>query len=228
LESDDDDDGIPPAPLNIVEPETAARSAPQAAPQAQSTPSAPPSSSSEDIDQFWSEVKENLQKRHLPTFSIVSVHAFPVTLDNADLVLGVRKEYFQKQLETKIEHLKAACAAASGRTMNVRIKVIADNAPAPVNAVKASPARPKETRSAPADSEEGESRAPSASTSISTMNSQAAAAGTAAATAPRPQSPTSTSPARPSHSSEIEHRIGGNLINEAYKLFEGPGSRLIG
>ncbi|HEY9732088.1 MAG TPA: DNA polymerase III subunit gamma/tau [Drouetiella sp.] len=237
LESDDDDDGIPPAPLNIVEPgstaptpaqttaaaqtepafepQPAARTAPSAA------PSAAPSSNLDDIDQFWSEVKENLQKRHLPTFSIVSVHAFPVTLDNTDLVLGVRKEYFQKQLETKIEHLKAACAAASGRTMNVRIKVIADNAPAPVSTAKTSPARPKEARSAPAESEEGESRAPGAPLPNSTANAEASAA-------PKPQPAAGASPARASHSSEIEHRIGGNLINEAYKLFEGPGSRLIG
>ncbi|MFN8554154.1 MAG: DNA polymerase III subunit gamma/tau [Candidatus Obscuribacterales bacterium] len=242
IESDDYDDGIPPAPLVVEDPalksqaaaaqptlnqtapsapaatQSAAAAAPSA-PATSSAPSATPPSGGEDIDQFWSEVKENLQKRHLPTFSIVSVHAFPVALDNGDLVLGVRKEYFQKQLETKIDHLKAACAAASGRTMNVRIKVIADNAPAPAAASKAPAARPKETRSAPADSEEGESRAP---------NSPPAANQSTAQSSSNARQPEGQSPVRTSHSSHIESRVGGNLINEAYKLFEGPGSRLIG
>lgn len=226
IEADDDDDGIPPPPLVVEDPATRA--------PAQPAPDATPSSDGDDIDQLWSEVKESLQKRHLPTFSIVSVHAFPVTLDKGDLVLGVRKEYFQKQLENKIEHLKAACTAASGRTMNVRIKVIADNSPAPAAVAKAPAARPKEVRSAPADSEEGESRAPSQSSANSASNAGAAqrnapAPSPSSAPAPAPrQNSTGEAPARPSHSSHIESRIGGNLINEAYKLFEGPGSRLIG
>lgn len=251
IESDDDDDaGIPPAPLVIEDP-TARTSTAQAAPAAASqasAPSTPPAQmaapaddddddddagepepaakssrgAGEDIDQFWSEVREALQKRHLPTFSIVSVHAFPVSLENNDFVVGVRNETFQKQLDNKIEHLKAACAAATGRTINVRIKVVADNSPKPAVAAAKGGARPKETGSS--ESPEGESRTHSSpAPTRPSMNSEPQGS------APKTQSdPNGHGPVRTQMSTEIEQRIGGNLINEAYKLFEGPGSRLIG
>ncbi len=129
----------------------------------------------------------------------------------------------KKQLESKIEHLKAACATASGRTINVRIKVVADNSPKPAVGAAKGGARTKEPSSA--ESPEGESRAPNASSQTRpTMNSQPQAS------APKPQAdPNGHGAVRTTQMSEmIEQRIGGNLINEAYKLFEGPGSRLIG
>lgn len=177
----------------------------------------------EDIDQFWSEVREALQKRHLPTFSIVSVHAFPVSLENSDFVIGVRNETFQKQLDNKIEHLKAACTAAVGRNINVRIKVVADSSPKPAVGAAKGAARPKETRSA--ESPEGESRTPPPAipTARPTLNSEPQGPAPKA-----PADPNGHGPVRTQMSTEIEQRIGGNLINEAYKLFEGPGSRLIG
>ncbi len=231
----------PPAPS-----ETSAPPAPPAPPTSSAPPAIPevPASAAapaargggEDIDQFWSEVREALQKRHLPTFSIVSVHAFPVSLENSDFVIGVRNETFQKQLDNKIEHLKAACTAAVGRTINVRIKVVADNSPKPAVGAAKGAARPKETRSA--ESPEGESRTPnSPAPTRPAINSerqesapQAAAPHSAPQSAPpKPQADANGhGPVRTTMSSEIEQRIGGNLINEAYKLFEGPGSRLIG
>ncbi|MBS1952728.1 MAG: DNA polymerase III subunit gamma/tau [Cyanobacteria bacterium SZAS-4] len=234
IESDDDDDaGIPPAPLVIEDPTARSNSAPAATPStsSQATTAAEPANESEpaarpsrgggeDIDQFWSEVREALQKRHLPTFSIVSVHAFPVSLENNDFVVGVRNETFQKQLDNKIEHLKAACAAAVGRTINVRIKVVADNSPKPAVGAAKGAARPKETRSP--ESPEGESRTPdSPAPTRPSMNSESQGS------APK-SDPNGHGPVRTQMSTEIEQRIGGNLINEAYKLFEGPGSRLIG
>ncbi|CAN5453779.1 hypothetical protein BH10CYA1_BH10CYA1_26880 [soil metagenome] len=251
IEADDDDDaGIPPAPLVVEEPTAGSAPAPAAvpisapptapAPAAELVDEASPAAinsrgGGEDIDQFWSEVREALQKRHIPTSSIVSVHAFPVSLEDADFVIGVRSETFQKQLENKIEHLKAACATATGRTINVRIKVVADHSPKPAVGT----ARAKETRSA--DSPEGESRTPNAPSPTRpvpavTSQPQVAAPGVQTPNAPTPNTPAPNAPADPSghgavrttQMSEIEQRIGGNLINEAYKLFEGPGSRLIG
>ncbi|MBI2811517.1 MAG: hypothetical protein HYX67_11930 [Candidatus Melainabacteria bacterium] len=248
IEADDDDDaGIPPAPLVVEDPAArstlastpASAAAPAAAPastpastpspaQASEPDSAPASVSrggGEDIDQFWSEVREALQKRHLPTFSIVSVHAFPVSLESSDFVIGVRNETFQKQLDNKIEHLKAACAAATGRTINVRIKVVADNAPKPAVGAAKVAARPKETRSA--ESPEGESRTPN-SPSPSRPPTTPAMNTAPQSSAPAQADPSGHGAVRTTQMSEIEQRIGGNLINEAYKLFEGPGSRLIG
>jgi hypothetical protein len=202
---------------------------PWSVPTAGSSASASPESAI-DIDEFWSDVRESLQKRHLPTFSIVSVHAFPVSFEhNTDFVIGVRNETFQKQLDNKIEHLKAACTAVAGRDIFVRVKVIADTTPKPAVGAGKSPqnsARPKETRSAPAPSEEGESRPQQApSQPRPPLNSPSPAV--APTTAPANASD-GAGPVRTSAMSHIEARVGGSMITEAYKLFEGPGSRLIG
>lgn len=229
IESDDDDDaGIPPAPLVVEDPTSRSTSAAAAAPPTadESEPAARSSrGGGEDIDQFWSEVREALQKRHLPTFSIVSVHAFPVSLENNDFVVGVRNETFQKQLDNKIEHLKAACAAAVGRTINVRIKVVADSSPKPAVGAAKGAARPKETRSS--ESPEGESRTPNSPAQPRPAVNSEYEGSPSPGSAPKAD-PNGHGAVRTTMSSEIEQRIGGNLINEAYKLFEGPGSRLIG
>jgi len=116
--------------------------------------------------------------------------------------------------------------------MNVRIKVVADNSPKPAVGAAKVAARPKETRSAPADSEEGESRAPnSPAPATSPSNSPARPATNSQPQESTPKAsvdPNGHGAVRTTQMSEIEQRIGGNLINEAYKLFEGPGSRLIG
>ncbi len=191
----------------------------------------PGNSSAPDIDEFWSDVKEALQKRHIPTFSIVSTHAFPISFDNDDFLIGVRNETFQKTLENKLEHLKAAAAAVTGRAVFVRVKVIADSSPKPVGAAKTGQgsARPKETKSAPADSEEGESRdqqlpsTPPPRPALAPSQPRPIAPAT-----PQEQGLNDASPVRTTHLMEVESRTGALSINEVYKLFEGQGSKIIG
>ena len=79
------------------------------------------------LDELWSDLKDELQRRHLPTFSIVQTHAFPLNFEKDDLTIGVRKDTFQKMLENKSEHIKAAFTALTGRLITLRIKVVNDS-----------------------------------------------------------------------------------------------------
>ena len=249
LEEDDDDSDQPEEEANAVAPVIQGASAIGSSvaptlvsavaptlgaaitPGVESSAPKPGHSSAPDIDEFWSDVKEALQKRHIPTFSIVSTHAFPISFDNDDFLIGVRNETFQKTLENKLEHLKAAAAAVTGRAVFVRVKVIADSSPKPVGAAKTGQgsARPKETKSAPADSEEGESRdqqlpsTPPPRPALAPSQPRPVAPAT-----PQEQGLNDASPVRTTHLMEVESRTGALSINEVYKLFEGQGSKIIG
>ncbi len=188
-------------------------------------------SNTPDIDEFWSDIKEALQKRHIPTFSIVSTHAFPISFDNDEFLIGVRNETFQKTLENKLEHLKAAAAAVTGRTVLVRVKVIADSSAKHVGAAKTGQgsARPKEIRSAPADSEEGESRGQQPPfTSPNKPALTPSQLKSVAPLSPQENGANDASPVRTTHLMEVETRTGALSIKEVYKLFEGQGSKIIG
>jgi DNA polymerase III subunit gamma/tau len=104
---------------------------PQSAP-AESTSSLSSSNvSNTELDELWSDITEALQGRHLPTYSILTTCAFPVSFDRekADLVIGVRKDHFLKMIENKSEHIKGAFASITGKTITVRVKVIGEDGP---------------------------------------------------------------------------------------------------
>lgn len=209
--------------------------------------------SSIELDGIWSDILDTLQGRHLPTYSILITHAFPVAFEKDDLVIGVRKDHFQKTIEGKAEHIKNAYASVnSGKQISVRVKVMGDDGfggggakPRPAagtrsggGAAAASTARESRPRpSAGEDSEDGErgSRPPSPSRDD---------ASNGARPAPREGAPTASSgrpgsngsgyerPAQPAPrraaANVPDDKGGPSLIGDAYKIFEGPGSRLLG
>ena len=231
-EAEDSEDGDRPADSEYQHAQESIRSAP-------TNPSGSAPGGYFDLDEFWSDVKDALQKRHIPTFSVVSVHAFPISFEpeNDTFVLGVRPE-LQKTLENKLEHVKAACAAVLNRTINVRVKVMTETGQ-PATASKRGPAaatgtqrkvnpspsqpapsRPKEPsqNSAPAsaeDSSEDERR-----NSLPSLKNNAQPTPD---TRPQPAQANKRDPQR-----KEDEEFDPFMINEAYKLFQGPGSRLIG
>jgi DNA polymerase III subunit gamma/tau len=218
-------------------------------------------SSDVSLDELWSDLKDELQRRHLPTFGVVQTYAFPLNLEKDDLTIGVRKDMYQKMVENKGEHIKAAFTAVTGRLISLRVKVVNDTNLLPTARPK-SPNTPSPKENFADDSEESE-RAPrpgqsqessvrpgfvssqpvqspqraSERSTNSELNQitvdpvasiQTATATLTAVSPDRPETAINTSPstAKPQRSSD--RPIDPSLIQEAYKLFEGPGSRLIG
>jgi DNA polymerase III subunit gamma/tau len=211
------------------------------------------------LDELWSELKDELQRRHLPTFGVVQTYAFPLNLEKDDLTIGVRKDMYQKMVENKGEHIKAAFTAVTGRLISLRVKVVNDTNLLPTARPK-SPNTPSQKENIADDSEESErdprpglshelsartgvisgqplqspQRAPDRSTNseqnqrtVDTVSSsQSATATLTAVSEDHPETETNAPTARPQRSSD--RPIDPSLIQEAYKLFEGPGSRLIG
>lgn len=217
-----DDGGADELSISIVpESRAAARPpAPAAAPAAESeTGSAELSSASagdpriaqlnSDLDYVWQQVLDQLQRRHLPTYSLAFSHAFPLAVSHVDFTVGVLKENFQKMLESKVEHLKWACQQVTGMNLQVKVRV---------SEASAAP----EKRAAPARTQP--ERGFSSGQSTAERNSDPENA--------RPDSvasnrEASSSPEPSTHSSSDTDEVDGTMLKEAYKLFEGPGSRRI-
>ncbi|MBX9689033.1 MAG: DNA polymerase III subunit gamma/tau [Candidatus Obscuribacterales bacterium] len=171
-----------------------------------------------DIDYVWQQILDELQRRHLPTFSLASTHAFPLSISARELNIGVMKEGFQKMLESKVEHLRAAAQAVTSTEIIVKIRV-ADN--------QASPKKAQAPASRPAAPARTESQFPERSNSAPSPAGQ-----NESATAPvriddaldRADAPAE---APTSSSASASGEFDSSMVKEAYKLFEGPGSRTI-
>jgi DNA polymerase-3 subunit gamma/tau len=196
-------------------------------------PEAKPQASSDEVSPFdlevaWEQLMESLSTRHTPTFSLLTQHAFPVSLTSKELTVGIYAGHFQKLLEDKVVHIKSAADNILGRAVAVKIKVMSKDAARPQASARASqkPAA-KEEVARGSDDDEAEpatpgqatipTPAPTASASIQTT--------TAATTAPQPAVTTYSSDNLAGSLSGGTHDPG--LIKEAYKLFDGPGSRHI-
>lgn len=219
-----------------------------------------------ELDELWSDLRQELQQISVPTFSVVDQHAFLVSLTDDDLVVGVMKETFQKMLENKAEHIKNAYTRVVGRTPTVKVKVMSE---AQTPAQRSQPReRSKRDEPSPSDSDEYEPAGNTTSTLTierprPPMNTSDLG-GAYHAPAPERDSlrkideivepapravprPASTEPSarveaapqpaarpkpEPTRSEQrapnpVTESSGSSLIREAYKLFEGPGSRLI-
>jgi len=171
------------------------------APQAEVTASDSESISLSELDRIWSDMLDQLQRKHIPTFSVASMHAFPISLAQTELVIGVPNETLQRTLEGKASHIKNVTAQVIGREVHVKFRVVAREV-APVPAKK--PSRPVETpvsQAAAGDDDDYRDDEPS----------QPAA----------PMMAQSSLPVEPVAND-------GTIIKEAYRLFEGPGSRRLG
>ncbi len=177
-----------------------------------------------ELEVFWEQLMEYLSTHSMPTHSVLSVHAAPLQLSDSELVVGISAG-LQKTVEAKIPHIKNACEALRGKPMSVRVKPMAKDAPRPA-APKTSP-REAVTAPSPARQE------------MSSDDDESGAAGSTSA-ALRPKMPVSKNEAQPSPAPPApsaprnavpesdEDDKYGTLYQEAYKLFDGPGSRRIG
>jgi DNA polymerase III subunit gamma/tau len=160
-----------------------------------------------DLDALWSDLLEELQKRNIPTFSLVSTHAFPVALSAQELTVGVLVEHFQKMIESKIEHIKAALFVVHGRSLAVRVRIGSQPKPE-------APRKPAKAATA------GRPEGPE--TTVPLGKIKEAEAASAKGAEPEQAEAAVTNSLRASLKNTTVHMVG-----EAYKLFEGPGSRLI-
>jgi DNA polymerase III gamma/tau subunit len=183
-----------------------------------------------ELEEIWSNLLDELQRRHLPTFSLVSSQGFPVSIEKDDLTIGVKAEHLQKMLENKSDHIKAAFTSAMGRPMTVRVRVVGQAAPA------RTPSRDRGKKTPPDDAAEDGPAPHSAPSSERTSSSRSAtavadpvrteverAAPPAMMPAPQPK----LTPSAPAPSPGGNRQIDASLVDQAYKLFEGPGSRRI-
>ncbi len=211
------------------------------------------SGKSEDLDEFWSNLKSDLQSRHLPSFSLISQFAFPLSIRQDELVIGVLKEHLQKLVEGKAEQIKTSAKIISGRDLFIKVRVSAQDTPPPPKATNTGSSRPN--NDGPSGANRGQTQERSSSPDRSAIGNEgdeepgepvqaaqasALRANTAGderrAPAEKSASPKATgdisrpSSADLSRSDYIDSPPTDNqlMVKEAYKLFEGPGSRRVG
>lgn len=170
-----------------------------------------------EIDEVWSAILDQLQERHKPTYSLLQSMCAPLTLTRDELVIGV-KEMLLKTLETKIDHIRAA-AQATGRDLQVKIKpmtIAPETRPKPkAPAAGTSPGKPEHQATA---AERPHASAPSGAPASPAPGHS----GGNAPAKPREHAPLSSAPPK---APPPEPGEKNTLVKEAYRLFEGPGSR---
>lgn len=190
-----------------------------------------------EIDEVWSAILDQLQERHKPTYSLLQSMCAPLTLTRDELVIGV-KEMLLKTLETKIDYIRAA-AQATGRDLQVKIKpmtVAQETKPRPkAPSAGTSPGKPEPQAYAAEHPASAQSSAPQNAPSSASSNSHSSQQSGGPASAPQRQggsgnpaqkprehTPLSSAPPKSTSSEPVEKNT---LVKEAYRLFEGPGSR---
>jgi hypothetical protein len=68
---------------------------------------------SDDLDNLWAVILQELLRIHLPTYSLASVHAMPAAYENGTLVIAVIGENVHSILQSKRHHLETAVARIS-------------------------------------------------------------------------------------------------------------------
>lgn len=202
------------------------------------------------LERLWSDLLDALHKRSIPAYSLVSMHAFPLRFEAKTLTLGVNREFFQKSIENKTNNIVVAYKDLCNEEIRIVVKVVAD-APSPGDTPAKKPSssgdrgmetsqmqRAPESRAEAADNRTGSSRPETSESSrpatatISRPEASASASTQKRETAPQnldykkplPHTPPTESEPGASSSSDS---IDSSKLKEAYKIFEGPGSRLI-
>lgn len=212
-----------PSPVQNTAPAPSAAPAPVPASAPPAPPPAPVAAQEGDapmhmVDEFWSNLLEELQAKSIPTFSLVSQFGFPMALRDDEFVIGCMKDNHQKMLENKAEHIKVAAKRLLGKELFIKVKVQAggarEGAPRPA---------PQPKREAPAPSNGGGQAQPQpASAGIGDDESEPEPALADVATL-------STQPEeRKKREIPLPESGEAIMVKEAYRLFEGPGSRQIG
>lgn len=171
-----------------------------------------PEASAPDLDEFWSQLLDELQKRHLPTFSLVSTHAVPVALLNDELTIGVMVENFQKMIEGKVDHVQAAAIAVTGKNLKVKVRIVDQSKP-----------NQKAKHKKSSDGKEAAKQEEVAKRSNNELEINQNSTPEKASELSEAKTPV----AAHNHAERAEGQGVSHLIQDAYRLFEGPGSRLI-
>jgi len=162
-----------------------------------------------EIDEVWHAILDQLPERHKPTYSLLQSMCTPLSLSRDELVIGV-KEMLQKTLEGKIDHIRGA-AAATGRDIQVKIK--------PMTGAQETKPKPR------APSTGGVQGKPESRGEPVERSSASAQPAASAREQVKPREHVPLSAAQPAKAPLPEPQEKGALVKEAYKLFEGPGSR---
>lgn len=225
----------PPQPATQAPPAQAPKPAAPPAPAAGGSESFESTVPMAEVDEFWSNMLEELKTASIPTFSLVSQFGFPLALRDDELVIGVMKETFQKTLEGKADHIKAASKRILGKELFIKVKVQTGDIKPHVSPKSSPPPAREAAQSAP-DFEQARPqptpREPvSAPSSISDYDEDDSEPEPAAAVAnlnsqnPEPRPKRADGKAANIPPPETGEQL---MVKEAYKLFEGPGSRSIG
>ncbi len=208
------------------------------------------------LDEMWGELLEAIHKRSIPAFSLVSTHAFPIRFESKTLTIGVPKEFFQKSIENKTNKIMEAYRDVWNDEVRIIVKVIAEGAPpgggAAHNAAPRGGDAPMQSAPQRNDVALRASQEPAAARLPQEPNNayNRTPSNTATATRPEPSSGRSeqrdldeeadrgrsqsaapvVSQSKADTSAALD-ALGDGLdsgkIKEAYRIFEGPGSRLI-
>lgn len=209
--------GPTPAPASAPAPAPTPAPAPAPAPMAAQEGDAP----MHMVDEFWSNLLEELQAKSIPTFSLVSQFGFPMALRDDEFVIGCMKDNHQKMLENKAEHIKVAAKRLLGKELFIKVKVQAGGAAE--GAPRPAPQTNKRENAIPSNSGGGGQAQPQpASAGIGDDESEPEPALADVATL-------STQPEeRKKREIPLPESGEAIMVKEAYRLFEGPGSRQIG
>lgn len=183
------------------------------------------SAAATEIEELWSDLLDCLHKTSIPAYSLVSMHAFPVSLENDQLTLGVNKEFFQKSIEGKSQHLISAYRSLTGKEIAIKVKVTTEAAPS-----KKKPDLRDDERPARAPAPVGGVSTTTAERATADRSTERATATVERATVERASAVREEEPVQPREPARHipEPETGSSIIKEAYRIFEGPGSRLIG
>lgn len=214
----------------------------------------------EVVNEFWSNLLEELHSRSIPTYSLVSQFGFPLALREDELVISVSREHFQKTIENKADQIKSAAKKITGRDLFIKVKIqteqpnqgkIGRSEPKNESESQPQPGQAGQRQSQPAPREytsppnppqgEGDSQGDDddesdpppqdlrgrsrpdpfeeSDATVSSSSLDSITEGVATLSSERPRRANNVPP--PETGDQL-------MVKEAYKLFEGPGSRQIG
>lgn len=215
----------------------------------------------EVVNEFWSNLLEELHSRSIPTYSLVSQFGFPLALRDDELVISVSREHFQKTIENKADQIKSAAKKITGRDLFIKVKIQTEqpnqgkigrsepksesesHSQAGHSGNRQSQPAPREYASPPIDAqgdgdsagdEDDESDPPPQDmpgrTRPDPFELENQEALTPGERVEKVEGVATLSSERPRRSNNVPPPETGDqlMVKEAYKLFEGPGSRQIG
>lgn len=190
------------------------------------------SSSDLEMESFWSELLDEVQRLSPPTYGTLAVYPFPLELTDKTFTIGVPNSMWQQNVERKLDKIQSICQKIAGNSLQVRVKII-ESKPTPQKpkskpAVVAARTNVQQEHHKPLDSDDVE---PEPAVAGDQVNLNLEERYTSEDENKEPVRAAATKLVKSAAGmpvSETASSLTGTSIQEVYKLFEGPGSRLIG